>query len=108
MSQVGKLRYLITLQSEGGSRDAGGGIVSSWSTVDSVYADIRPVSGQERYRQGKVQETITHDIRIRYRTDITASNRVSYDSRTFNIKTVINEDERDRYLLLKCSEGEVA
>ena len=47
MSQVGQLRHQITLQGQGTTRDSGGGISSGWSSIASVYADIKPKTGKE-------------------------------------------------------------
>ena len=105
MSRVGQLRHQITLQGQGTTRDSGGGISSGWSTIASVYADIKPKSGKEVYAQGKLVGSVSHEITVRYRTDITNSSRISFDSKLFNIRAIINVDERDRFLKLLCEQG---
>lgn len=105
---VGRLRYKVALQSAAGASDGAGGYTESWSTIANLFADIRPTGGDEAYRQGKVQDKVTHRIYIRYRSDIKTSYRISYDSRIFNIQSILNLDERDRWLELTCSEGEAA
>ena len=72
----------------------------------TLWASIKPVSGSEKYRQGQVQETATHQVTIRFRSDVATNYRIVYESRNFNIKHIRNVDERDRYLLLICNEGE--
>ena len=57
------------------------------------------------YRQGIVQEKVTHEVTIRYMNNISTNSRVTYGSRNFNIKGIINVDERDRFLKLFCEEG---
>jgi head-tail adaptor len=37
--------------------------------------------------------------------NISTNHRISFGSRTFNIKGIINVDERDRFLKLLCNEG---
>lgn len=103
---IGRLRYKIALQSPTATDDGGGGHSVAWTTVANLWADIRPSGGDETYRQGKVQEKVTHKIYIRYRDTINTSYRINYDSRNFNIKNILNVDERDRYLELTCTEGE--
>lgn len=103
---IGRLRYKVDLESATNTRDSGGGLSQAFNAVASIFADIRPQSGDETFRQGKVQEKLTHNIIIRYRTGVTTSQRISYDSRIFQIRSVINVDERDRFLMLKCVEGE--
>ena len=103
---IGRLRYQVSLQTATNTRDSGGGLSQSFDSADLIFADIRPQSGDETFRQGKVQEKLTHNIIIRYRTGVTTAQRILYDSRIFNIRSVINIDERNRFLMLKCVEGE--
>lgn len=103
---IGRLRHRVNLQSATTTRDAGGGVTESWSTVAQIYCDIKPVSGSERYRQGKVQESLTHEIVMRHRTGIDTNYRINFESRNFNVRSIRNIDERDRFLVLLCTEGE--
>tara|TARA_R100000773_G_C4221020_1_gene119849 strand:+ start:1661 stop:1987 length:327 start_codon:yes stop_codon:yes gene_type:complete len=106
MVSIGRMRYPVTLQSPTVTRDAGGGLTESYTTLATLFADIRPVSGSEKYRQGKLQESVTHEIIVRYRSDIATNYRIVYESRNFNIRNIRNIDERDRFLKLICTEGE--
>ena len=103
---IGKMRHKVKLQKPTSTRDAGGGVSQTYTTLKELWARIRPVSGSEKYRQGKVQESVTHEIIIRYRDDLGTDYRIHYESRNFNIKVARNIDERDRYWLLQCTEGE--
>jgi|TARA_R100000734_G_C3275367_1_gene70294 SPP1 family predicted phage head-tail adaptor len=102
---IGKFRHFITLQGQGTTRDSGGGISSGFSTIASVYANVVPKSGKEVYKRGKLVGSVTHEITIRYRTDITNASRISFNNKLFNIRSIINIDERGRYLKLMCEEG---
>ena len=42
MAGIGKLRHEITIQQQGSSRDAGGGISSGFTTLATVFANITP------------------------------------------------------------------
>ena len=102
---IGALRHKVELQSPSHTTDAGGGAAKSWPTLAHLWAKITPVSNNESVRQGKVQETITHNVTVRFRSDIGTNYRLLYDSRAFNIRGIRNIDERDRYMLLICEEG---
>ncbi len=106
-TSIGRLRYKVELQSATNSSDGAGGYTSSFNTIASLFADIRPSSGDESYRQGKVQDKTTHKIYIRHRNDVKTNYRISYDQRIFNIKSILNIDERNRFIELTCTEGEV-
>lgn len=111
---VGAMRQRIQLQSKTTASDGGGSAaVTTWTTFATVYGSIEPKSGQERLFGDQLQEPITHVIRLRYRTDISFENRLQYvyknngtsNTRTFNIRRVINVDTRNKYLECLCVEG---
>jgi len=52
-----------------------------------------------------LQEKVTHEVTIRYMTNIDTNSRITVGTRKFNIKGIINVDERDRFLKLLCEEG---
>jgi len=103
--KIGSMRHAITFQNQGTARDAGGGISSGFSTLATVYANVKPTTGREVYKQGKVVGIVSHEITVRYREDITNATRISFDNKLFNIRGIINIDQRDRYLKLLCEEG---
>ena len=105
---IGRLRNRVDLQSATVTRDSGGGVTEAFTTIAQIYADIRPTGGDESYRQGKVKDTVTHKIYCRFRSDISPEYSIVYESRIFQIKNIINIDERDRWLELTCSEGVAA
>lgn len=102
---IGKMRYPLQLQTASYTADSGGGSATTWTTTATIYGDINPVRAEEKYRQGQVQESVTHEVYVRYRAGLTTANRLVYDNRTFNVKGVINVDERKRFMKLNCQEG---
>tara|TARA_R100000426_G_scaffold81824_1_gene59907 strand:+ start:27 stop:350 length:324 start_codon:yes stop_codon:yes gene_type:complete len=102
---IGMMRHQVKLQSPSHTTDTGGGAAKTFTTLALLWANIKPVSNKEGVRQGKVQETQTHHITIRFRSDIGTNYRIQYGSRNFNIRGIRNIDERDRYLMLICEEG---
>jgi len=108
MPSIGRLRYLVKLQSPTRTTDTGGGQSISWSTVTDLYADIRPASGNEAFTQGQLQENTRHEVTVRYRSDMNTSYRLLYGSRIFNIRHIKNVNESDRFFVLTCEEGVAA
>lgn len=94
----------ITIQSNTQTTDSQGGYTESWATLATDWADIQPASGFEKFQANQLQAKITHNIIIRYRSDVTAANRILYGSRTFAIKEVINMSEANTYLKIKAVE----
>jgi SPP1 family predicted phage head-tail adaptor len=104
-NSIGKMRYRVKVENATNTRDAGGGLSQSYSAVTFIYANIKPLNANSIYRQGIVQEKVTHEITLRYMKNISTNSRITYGSRNFNIKGIINVDERDRFLKLLCEEG---
>lgn len=89
------------------ARDNGAGGKRSdslkWVLVDlnpKAWASIEPLSSDEKFRMNQLESEITHRITIRYRKDITRSNRLRYKGREFQIESAVNWQERDRFLVL--------
>ena len=104
-NSIGKMRYKVKVERATNTRDAGGGLAQSFSPVAHVYANIVPKSANSSYRQGMLQEKVTHEITIRYMKNIDTNSRITYGTRQFAVNGIINVDERDRFLTLLCEEG---
>lgn len=110
---IGKMQHRLTIQSRSRSSDGGGGAASTWSTVDTVWGRIEAKGGSERFFGDQNEARTSHLITIRFRRDVTAAMRIVYSyavdsvnySRTFNIRSIANKGERDKYLELVCEEG---
>lgn len=104
---IGELNKLITLQYETKTSDSMGGYDVTWIDSAEVWAAIWPVSASEQIKSAKETMTITHRIRIRYRSDILSSWRIKYGKvspRYFNIESIVNPQERNEWLDLICKE----
>lgn len=100
-----RLRERITIQQPARVADAHGQMVETWTTFATVWAAIEPLQGREFFSaQQENAETKTR-IRIRYREGVMPDMRVVYDSRYYNIRSVINPREHDREMQLMCTEG---
>ena len=104
-NSIGKMRYRIKVENPTNTRDAGGGLSQTYTPVTFIYANIMPTNANSSYRQGIVQEKVTHELTIRYMKNIGTNSRISFGSRLFDIKGIINVDERSRFLKLLCEEG---
>lgn len=103
-TDVGRLSQRVDIEEYTTSDDGMGGTTTTWSTLDTVWADIKPLTGDEKMRLGEYQSDLTHKIKIRYRSDVDSEKRVSYNGRTFNIKYLLNRDEKDAYLEMTATE----
>lgn len=110
---VGALRHRLTIQAENPAADGGGGQgADPWTdpvTVAAVWGRVEPFDtpsrSWERLHAMQIQGRISHRITIRHRPGITSGMRVLFEGRAFNIRAVVNPEERDRTLELLCEEG---
>ncbi len=100
---MGEMRQRIALQAKTVTKSEGI-LQESWTTVAKLWAAVADISGREYFQAQAVQSEVTTRIKIRYRTGITPSMRVLYDSRVFAILSVIDKDERHRVIELMCKE----
>ncbi len=106
--RVCDLRHEVTIQAENPSTDAGGGQTDPWANptkVATVRACIEPLKGFERLRAMQLEDSISHKITMRWRSGVTAKHRIKYGSRLFNIRAVINVEERNKWLEILADEG---
>lgn len=101
---AGQLRHRIQIQQPDEARDDFGGQVPTWTTIAVVWADIQPVTGREYFSAQQINAELSHKILIRFQSGIQPTQRVLYGAREFDIHAVINTGERNRELLLLCSE----
>lgn len=104
----GDLNRRITLETLSTTSDGSGGVISTWNTLATVWAQVSPKSGTEKLHGDQLTPTITYDVTIRYRKDVDASMRVIYEGRTLRILGVIDHAEQHRFLSLSCDEWPAA
>ena len=107
MIYAGRLRHRITIQQNTPTRDAHGGEVDSWGAVTTVWAEISPLNGKEYFTAKQETAEITHKVRLRYNnalSGITPKMRVLFGSRTLDIESAINPQERNKEIILMCRE----
>lgn len=104
--QAGKLDRRITIQQESTfTRDSFGAKLSSWSDLATVWAEKRDLTARELFQAGQVYADVTTMFRIRYISGIDPKMRVSFESRYYNIRSVIDPTDQHRELQLLCSGG---
>lgn len=105
--QPGRLRQQVAIQARTRTSDGQGGATDSWVTLTAgtVWAAIEPASGAEVFAAHQLQQRVTHKVTLRYREEITTAHRLLYGSRVLNIRSVLNPEERQRYLVVMVEEG---
>lgn len=101
------LRHRLTLEQLSRVTDEGGGFSESWVTVATLFADLRPIGGDERFEADRLAGRVTHRIVLRYRAGVVPAMRFRTATRIFHIAAAIDADERRRWLNCLCEEREL-
>lgn len=97
---IGDLRHRVQIETAARTSDGAGGATIAWTLVAEVWAAIWPRTSDETLDLGRVAGKATHDIWIRYRSDVKPEMRITFGARVFDIRGVINIEDRARWL--KC------
>lgn len=100
-----ELNKRIAFQSPVNTADGMGGFTVTWTDAATVWAAIWPVSASETIQAAQATMTITHRIRIRYRSGLMAYWRISWSSRYFNIVSIIDPNMAHVWLDILCKEA---
>jgi len=95
---IGQLRHRLTLEQPTATPDGAGGSTLAWTPLATMWASLRPLSGDEVAQADGTRGRITHEIVIRHRAGVTAAMRFMSGPRTFAIRSAIDPDERRSWL----------
>lgn len=101
---AGDLRHRVMIEKPERTSDGAGGATIEWQNVAEVRAAIWSRSASEDFSADRIAGTATHDIWVRYRSDVTPDMRIRYGNRVFAILGAIDVEDRSRWL--KCPSEE--
>lgn len=102
--QAGRLRHRVSIQQRVEARNGYGELITTWSTLATVWGSVEPIRGREFFEAEQVQSEISTRVRIRYYDGITAQMRVLFGARKLQIVAVIDVNERHKEMQLMCKE----
>ena len=100
-----ELNKRITLQHPTKAPDGMGGFSVTWTDAATVWAAVWPVNATETIQGSREGMTVTHRVRIRYRSVVRSSWRISWSGRLFNIVSIIDPNAANRWLDILCKEA---
>ena len=90
--------------------DAMGGTAATYSTLDTVWAEVTPVNGREAYEMEGIRAQEDMKIKTRYRDDLVSLgySSATYDSsllavyggENYNVKYVSDEGAEKSYVIM--------
>ena len=99
MIDPGKLDRRITLRSDSVSTDSFGQAVRTYSDLGNVWAKVDYRTVKEGAETSRLTSVNKVRFTIRYRSDVDATTKITWDGNTYEIEGVSLEG-RERYLIL--------
>lgn len=99
----GNLRHRVTIQSYSTTQSSSGQPVKQWSDVASVRAHVYSISGREFFQADQVNSEANKKVVIRFRDGLDTSMRVLHDRKVYEIKAVLNQENRRKPTTLLCA-----
>lgn len=96
--RIGDLRERVTIERVTLVDDGGGGVDETWVEVATVWGKVRPLSGDERVEADAISGALTHEIHMRWRSDVGPDMRLRVGTRLFDLRVVMDPDNRQRFL----------
>src|SRR5262245_14385503 len=96
----------VTLQRQASPQDlsAAGEPADDWLDVEKVWASVEPLTGRELLSAKLLEAEANYRVRIRWRSDVRANWRLSFEGRTLYLTEPPREIGRRAGLEFLCSE----
>jgi SPP1 family predicted phage head-tail adaptor len=83
--RAGKLDRRLTIQRKAVTTSPSGEEIETWSDVAVVWGEARPVPGDEKFGDQQLIASSLMTFRIRWRTDLVVTDRISYWNKIWDI-----------------------
>ena len=109
MAVAAQMRDFVSLLTMVPSTDERWGTVNEWQTYAQVWAAVLPVAGTKagieafEKNDNGVQSSTNYLVTIRYRTDITAKDRIVYRGNILEILSCVDPDGLRRTLNIQAT-----
>jgi SPP1 family predicted phage head-tail adaptor len=90
-------RFVLELPLE--SSDGFGGVIRSYAPGPQLWGAMEMLSGAERVRADRPEQSLTHRITLRYRDGVTGAMRLTSGLRRFAIRAASDPDGSQRNLV---------
>jgi SPP1 family predicted phage head-tail adaptor len=98
------LNKRLTIEAPVRGAGEGGSAIISWRSVGVAWAALRPTAARETVASDGQNLHTTHEVRLRYRPDLTGAMRFRLGLRVFAIQSIRDPDERQRWLICQTDE----
>lgn len=103
------LKRKVSIQGKQTTNDGFGGVGVVWAEVDSPWCMMKPLNGRERVYADRLNAAGDTILTMRYKSPLgfDESAKVVYRGDEYQIRSIINLEEADRWLQLVLEKGVV-
>lgn len=91
----GLLDRRVIIQSQTATQNANGEEILTWATFATIWADLIPIAGNEKYATMRKTEEVLFRVRIRHLPGLLIDMRLSYENKIYDIKSINELGRRD-------------
>lgn len=102
---AGMLKRRVSLQRKTDTPDGSGGVTVAWTQYAQPYAMIKPKQGSEKLHADRLDATGLSTVLMRYRSDVLESDKLVFRGKDYQIRSIVNIEEADRFLELTIERG---
>jgi head-tail adaptor len=105
---AGRLNKRVRFEREEQSPDGAGGYDLAWLMDFICWGGLQLERGREKIDAGRIAESTAGVLTIRSSNEsraLTTSHRVIIDEEEWNVRSIANEDQRNKYLSIVVEKG---
>lgn len=106
---AGRLRKRVRFEAEVRTPDGAGGYSVDWALALEVWGGLQVERGREKIDAGRLADAVAGVLTIRSSTEardlLSGANRVMIDGEAWNVRSVTNPDQKNKYLELVVEKG---
>ena len=103
--RIGQLRHRITIEKPAQGKNAIDEVVSTWSTLCTIWSAVEPAAGNVYYTAKQLDARVDGRVRIRYRGDLEPTMRIKFGDRILSIVSIVHPKENQKELHLMYAES---
>lgn len=104
MIPAGSLRHRVVIERPARAETASGEkAITSWTLVGKAWAAVTTPAAMEAEENRQATHRTTHELRLRYRDDLTPDCRIIYKGKHLAIVSLVNVDEANGEWLIRTS-----
>lgn len=102
---AGMLRHSVFIQRLHKIPDGAGGWIKEWVSIGSSFAFVRAQNGNERFGADRLNAEVRYKAVIRWRNDISTADRIIFEEKAYQIRSIIDVEFRKKFLDLDLESG---